>query len=706
MEGLSSSKIKLNQQNAIVATKTDNAPKNIDKKNKISTSSAILGSLASVSVLGMADILLTKGKYITKLTGRGRGLEKEVSSLKEQLNGLNNRFAEANEEISKLVAKIEELSKRKIDSVLSRGEIDKELQGQIQKELENTELNYDVFKPYKVTRKARFKPEDYKENYVDIKTGTTNRCNMKELVIPEIKGDGSFDFELPKGCMKIKKAKMRDFETFKIQSNISEKYGDHVIWDEDKIARDILQNFFDGHGQTLDGVKIKFVPIENGKFRVRIEGKSTFDFKNAVIVGESESHEISQAAGNYGEGLKMISLKLLKQDKASKVKIGSGNWEVSCRLEKDTRLDAELMNYNIEPVKNYDGNFLEFETSNQKLMQSLRKSINRFYHSSNTHFKNPDFENELLGFKILPEGEKGALYISGQRFEYDGDYDGFKNAIVFIKEKIPHNIYDMSRDRGSINLSSWNKIAQWITENSTTEELKQILKSLEPAATDPYSPMGNLCNSVCNVLASKISLGEIGAIKFPDNYIATMSFASPDTILEFRQNGYKVLPTIYERLGMKSMANMVNNARQHVPLMPTEVEKKKIAILKRALNRLSDLTKEHFTPEELDAHIHIFNAKSTAENAIQRYDNTLAEAIIDNGVQKGFWLDRNYINNARFSDVLETALHELSHKVGGDGTEKFGYKLTSVNKDAIAQIVENSEIAEEFRVLSSIWAEL
>ena len=64
------------------------------------------------------------------------------------------------------------------------------------------------------------------------------------------------------------------------------------------------------------------------------------------------------------------------------------------------------------------------------------------------------------------------------------------------------------------------------------------------------------------------------------------------------------------------------------------------------------------------------------------------------------------MNRAKFSDILETALHELSHKVGGDGTEKFGYKLTNVNKDAIGQIVEHPEIAEEFRILNSIWEQL
>ncbi|MCQ2738774.1 MAG: hypothetical protein MJ237_00945 [bacterium] len=41
-----------------------------------------------------------------------------------------------------------------------------------------------------------------------------------------------------------------------------------------------------------------------------------------------------------------------------------------------------------------------------------------------------------------------------------------------------------------------------------------------------------------------------------------------------------------------------------------------------------------------------------------------------------------------FAHVLETTLHELSHKVGGDGSKVFGYKLTSVNEEALKQIIQ------------------
>ncbi len=43
---------------------------------------------------------------------------------------------------------------------------------------------------------------------------------------------------------------------------------------------------------------------------------------------------------------------------------------------------------------------------------------------------------------------------------------------------------------------------------------------------------------------------------------------------------------------MKSMTDMVIEARQHTPLEPTKVEEPKIAIIKRALNRLADVKKD------------------------------------------------------------------------------------------------------------------
>lgn len=633
-----------------------------------------------------------------------------ISDLNNKLENLNEEKASVDTINKDLELKIQESKEqlRKTIEAHEKGEINPALIEKVKAEVLNTKLNYNPMEPFFVAKNPLYLPEYYKYDYENIRTETDNRSEMQDLVIPKITG-GYLDFELPKGEMKVKKAKLKNFsEAFEVQSNISDKYNDSLVWNTDKVVRDLLQNFFDGHGQTLDGVRFIFKPSGFGKYKVRIEGKSTYNYKEAVLLGESSSHDDNKAAGNYGEGLKMVTLKLLMQNKTSNVKIGSGNWEVLCGLKKDKRLDSEVMNYQINPVENYDGNFIEFETTDKNFLEAIRTAINRFYHSSNTHFKCPNFENDLFGIKVLPKGEKGGLYITGQRFEYNGSYDGINGGVIFIKEKIPTEYYDTSRDRVSVTPSKFKDIAEWLRKRTKNpHEQMQIIKVLEPFVNKDNHPLETLLDEYVYSLGNTIRWHKFGAIKFPDKYVAKTGWFIDMSILRgIESNGYKVFSSNYIDLGMADIADLVTKAREHQPLEPTEDEETKIIILKRALNLLSNLMNNHFTPSELDTKVHIFNRKSKKENSIDNYDSTLAEAIIDYKESKGFWIDRTYLSNAKFSHVLETALHELSHKAGGDGSKEFGYKLTDVNQEAFTQIIKNPKIAEELRILDSIWEEL
>ena len=67
--------------------------------------------------------------------------------------------------------------------------------------------------------------------------------------------------------------------------------------------------------------------------------------------------------------------------------------------------------------------------------------------------------------------------------------------------------------------------------------------------------------------------------------------------------------------------------------------KKKILILKEAINVFKKSLKDkHFTESELNTKIFLFDNKSEKEKGL--YNNVLAEAIIDNEVSKGFWIDK------------------------------------------------------------------
>ena len=96
----------------------------------------------------------------------------------------------------------------------------------------------------------------------------------------------------------------------------------------------------------------------------------------------------------------------------------------------------------------------------------------------------------------------------------------------------------------------------------------------------------------------------------------------------------------------------------------------------------------------------------TASRDRRLHSNCNAEAILDNGVSKGFWIDKGYLDRASFNDVLETALHELSHKAGGDESAEFSYKLTDVNADAIGHLLNDIKSRNEIQALASLWSSL
>lgn len=578
----------------------------------------------------------------------------------------------------------------------------------LQETIDTGNLDYDFRNPPASKAKRRVLPEDAIP--LPEKVGTANRADMIDLQIPQIGQDGKFVFELPASNeMKISHMPSMEVKPTRAVTTISENYADSVKWSEDKIARDFVQNFYDGHGQTLDGVRFMFTPTADGKFKVRIEGKSTYTPDKALYIGESSKRDDAKAAGNYGEGLKMSVLKILKDSGVKDVKIGSDDWQLVYTLEKGSVADKRVLAYSLDKTPKYDGNFVEFETTDRNLLEAFRNTINRFYHSNNTHFKCPDFENERIGIKLLPKGEKGGIYIAGQRFEFDGKFDGLDEIVIFLKEKPPLDVLDISRDRVSLKESDLESIGRWLARKDDTsyklitsnDDKVKLLKSLEKYWKHKgNSPMHKFIKSF--LFYQPTGIDDL-AIKFPEKYMA-YSPASEELLISLEIDGYRICHEDFSKVGMPTIAEVIGEARNHDVIIPNDIQKKKILVLKEAIKKFTPSLKDkHFTPDELDTKIYLFD--STADREKKMYSGTLAEAIVDKGVSKGFWIDRDYLDRASLHEVFETALHELSHKDGGDGSVDFGYKLTNVNREVIGQF-EDIITQQDFVALSEIWNKL
>ena len=184
-------------------------------------------------------------------------------------------------------------------------------------ELSSSDLSYSPTEPVKAKkRKSIFDPSENR-NPISVLPQTyektTNRSDSEPLQYPTFKEGKAYSFEFPTTSeVKISHEKFDFSPIERTLTTVSEAYADSLLWDNNKIARDLLQNFYDGHGQTLDGVKVNVTPSADGKYTVKIEGKSTFSPDKAILLGESSKKDNANAAGNYGEGLKMVVLKLLR----------------------------------------------------------------------------------------------------------------------------------------------------------------------------------------------------------------------------------------------------------------------------------------------------------------------------------------------------------------------------------------------------------
>src|SRR3989344_219762 len=102
-----------------------------------------------------------------------------------------------------------------------------------------------------------------------------------------------------------------------------------VSWDMEKAGRDVWQNFFDAAGGTVDGVRYQVAEEgedENKRYVVTVEGDAEYDYRKLLHIGGT-SKEDNSTAGGFGEGSKILSLVLLRDQGFTDVKFGSSDWQ-------------------------------------------------------------------------------------------------------------------------------------------------------------------------------------------------------------------------------------------------------------------------------------------------------------------------------------------------------------------------------------------
>ena len=489
-------------------------------------------------------------------------------------------------------------------------------------------------------------------------------------------------------------------------AGIKIRYGTKLQWSNFKIARDLLQNYYDGHGHTLEGVNIEVNKTADGKYKIKISGESSWDYSHLDQMGSSTKHDPLDAGG-YGEGTRAVAVSLLSKADITNVKYASGDWTMTYGRSSDDLKSAymtQTLSKNSEKVK---GSTVEFETENADIAHKLLEAKDYFYHPHNPDFKNLDFENEFFGFKLKDDGAKGNIYLI-QRYETDGESNnGLRGATIVFKtqpnhptlvEKSGGEQFELGTgvDRAQIPSYDVNRILSRYVKTMTDEELTQTISSMEKFWGESGTEKDRLNDMYVPFVreAHRRGLG----IDFKDTHYVYLDKPSTSSYDMAKNLGYKIADKSMKDVGMQSF-----NAKDEskLPHQPTEEQSKEIRLLEegvRILQECTDLsTKDLLNSDEVNKPTYMFSEGD---------HGTGAEAIIEAGEYQGHWMRDSHLLLQNYVGNLATFLHEISHKSGGDESEVFSRQLTKLQSHITNAIMHNPNAFKKLQTLSKMFDEV
>lgn len=526
----------------------------------------------------------------------------EIKELKEKLEEMQKRLESEKEFSSQVV-----LNKSSYEELIAKE------YAKAQTILDDVTLDYDPLSApnqYKIPNRLKEASTVINfENIKDLETQIKKEDNLNtDNLIEHLKQQGRLKFKLEDSeniAPTISPlAYLTDEDEKKvgkvIETDLTLEFGKRINWTNEKIARDIMQNFYDGHGNTLDGVDFDFEKLDDGKTKITIKGLGMFDCKNLQYMGSGSKRENPFNAGGFGEGAKILVACLLGSNKTENVKYSCADWELEF-FGLDGLIQRKLTKTQ-NPIK---GNTLEFVTNDDDLTEKLIKSINYFKHSTNPDFNKYSFDCKDFGFEILPPNQKGNLYLT-QRFEFmesgnwDNSLDGLKlyfNRKPDAKEFKELTGKDFSEVRDRINLTGVDLellTYYFAHKNMSDDELAQAITSTMPF-WDNLLPRKE-CAQLRFVrgLLHEAKNRKL-AIDFGDKKLACESkYMMPHIVTRLIEKGYTLLPAEFRVLKINTADEVFKAMSNHSAIQPTENQIKKLKILNEAISSIQESITANF----------------------------------------------------------------------------------------------------------------
>ncbi len=456
-----------------------------------------------------------------------------------------------------------------------------------------------------------------------------------------------------------------------------------VKWPREKCARDVWQNFFDANGYSLNGI-VPTITEEGGVFTIRIEGNAIYDPRKLLHIGGTSKQFDTRAAGGFGEGTAVSSFVLLRDYAVDAIQFESVGWKLDFELktaqrgtttEQERGLFATLAHND----QREEGNAITIVTRDAKMVETLRDAKELFYYEGHPDFKDPLFENDFGGIKLLPRGEgygepKGHLYDAGQRRHYENitQWDNLEWMHFWTK----HKSLPSDRDRGKATRQEVTEhMIQPFVESLDFAAAEALVYKLEPMWDEGsyYYPVVELLDRLCKKLKAANR-----TLIFPEKCVATnmMNFRITQIM---KQSGHRLCHGALAEVGMKTQSTRWHELQNHFRIEAQPEQARRIEILQHAARLLEKTAKE------------IWLFESSSMNGVLRGQY---------GGEQHVWLTDAEVQSQPFHEALATYLHELDHQYGNDGSAEFTDALTKT----LGAVMKNQiDHPDEWRALAAQW---
>ena len=368
--------------------------------------------------------------------------------------------------------------------------------------------------------------------------------------------------------------------------------------------------------------------------------------------------------------------------------------------------------------KDFDGSFMEFETSDAELVEQLLASKDFFVQPFNPGTQNLTFENKYFGFKFeenIPE-----KIILGQQFDISNDLKSgsynSKHKLQLVFKLLPNNPEVMSFDngkelkltstgvdRGNLDVSDAYKLCDRYVKTMSDADIMQTLATLEEywISENPYYTEYNRDNSLESVFLTSITK-EVdrrwGACDlFHDKklvYIDATSSEGREKAKWLKENGYRFVRQDFRYFVLDGEKEYNKQHSLH-SIEPTQAEAQKLEIIRKAVLEIGQWNTSGLRLDISNTPIYVYDSEIT--------NNPSIHARIVNGTCTGIFIDKKVLETQDFTSTIQEVMAQVLHYSGVDETSTYSYELTDLMRVEFSKFITDPNIVQKVHTLRNLY---